>query len=241
MQKAQSGKFAYFLSKKVGKAIMDYKMLEDGDRILVAVSGGKDSLTLLKILEQRRSFVPIKYELVVVYVDMGYGSAYRKALEKYLKDSGCEYHIKKINIVKNEKDRKANCFWCAWNRRKVLFEAADELGCNKVALGHHKDDIIETFFLNLIFNGEISAISPRQELFKGKIVIIRPLAYVEERECRRFARDNNFPKLHSNCPNSGKTQRSQAAKLIQQMEKMSPDFKTNVFRSLRRIKEEYLP
>ncbi|MDD5356231.1 MAG: ATP-binding protein [Candidatus Omnitrophica bacterium] len=238
--KNKTGGFAYFLSKKVGKAIMDYKMLDDGDKILVAVSGGKDSLTLLKILQQRRSFVPIKYKLIVLYVDMGYGRAYRKALEKYLKDSGCEYRIKKVSIVKNTKGGKVDCFWCSWNRRKAIFDAAAKLGCNKIAMGHHKDDIVQTFFLNLIFQGEISAISPRQELFGGKIVIIRPLAYLEENECRRFARDNNFPKLRSNCPNSGKTQRSQVAKLIRQMEGMSPNFKTNVFRSLRRIKKEYL-
>ncbi|MDD5006229.1 MAG: ATP-binding protein [Candidatus Omnitrophica bacterium] len=240
MKKEKPEGFSYFLSKKVGKAIMDYKMLEDGDKILVAVSGGKDSMTLLKILEQRRAFTPIKYELVVTHVDMGYKCIHPKILEKYLKDNGYSYHFKKVDILKNTSRDKINCFWCSWNRRKALFETAAKLGCRKIALGHHKDDIVQTFLLNLIFQGEISAMSPRQELFKGKIVLIRPLAYLEEKECQRFAKENNFPIVHCQCPNAGKTQRNQTAKLIKQFEKMSPQFKTNIFRSLQRIKREYL-
>lgn len=236
----KSDKFSYSLSKKIGKATMDYKMLNDGDRILVAVSGGKDSMTLLKILEQRRSFVPIKYELVAVHVDMGYKCIQPKVLEKYFKNNGYEYYVKKIDILKETPREKMTCFWCSWNRRKALFSAADKLGCNKIALGHHKDDIVQTFLLNLVFQGEISTMSPCQKLFNGKITIIRPLAYVEEKECQRFARENDFPISHCTCPNAGKTQRWQVAKLIQQIEKMSPNFKTNIFLSLQRIKKEYL-
>lgn len=219
---------------------MDYKMLGNGDRILIAVSGGKDSMTLLKILEERRSFVPIKYELVAVHVDMGYKCIHPKILGQYLEKNSFKYYIKKLNILKETPREKMTCFWCSWNRRKALFEAADKLGCNKIALGHHKDDIIQTFLLNLVFQGEISTMSPRQELFNGKIVIIRPLVYVEEKDCQRFAKENNFPIPHCRCPNAGKTQRAQVAKLIKQIEKMSPNSKTNIFRSLQRIKKEYL-
>ncbi|MDD5618514.1 MAG: ATP-binding protein [Candidatus Omnitrophica bacterium] len=231
--KKEKEKFAYFLSKKVGRAITDYKMLDANDKILVAVSGGKDSLTLLKILQERLSFSPVKYELIAVHVDMGYKCIHPKILEKYFKDNGYKYYIKKVDILKNTERKDINCFWCSWNRRKAIFEAANKLGCTKVALGHHKDDIIQTFFLNLIFQGEISAISPRQELFKGKITLIRPLVYLEEKECEIFAKDNKFPLPHCSCPNAGKTQRDEVAKLIRKMEKMSPDFKTNVFRSLK--------
>jgi len=240
INKKTSKKFAFFLSKRIGKAIMDYNMLSDGDKILVAISGGKDSMTVLKILEERRSFVPIKYELVAVHVDMGYKCIHPKILEKYLKENGYNYYFKKVNILKDIPRDKITCFWCSWNRRKALFEAADKLGCNKVALGHHKDDIIQTFLLNLVFQGEISTMAPRQELFNGKIVIIRPLAYVEEKDCERFAKENNFPIPHCACPNAGKTQRAQVGKLIKQIEKMSPNFKTNIFRSLQRVRKEYL-
>jgi tRNA 2-thiocytidine biosynthesis protein TtcA len=171
---------------------------------------------------------------------MGYKCIHPKILEKYFVDNGYNYHIKKVNILKKTPREKMTCFWCSWNRRKALFEAANKLGCNKVALGHHKDDIIQTFLLNLVFQGEISTMSPKQELFGGKIVLIRPLAYVEEKGCERFAKENNFPLPHCSCPNAGKTQRDKVAKLIKQIEKMSPNFKTNIFRSLQRIKREYL-
>ena len=238
--KDKQSKFAYFLSKKVGKAITDYNMLDDKDRILVAVSGGKDSFTLLKILNQRRSFVPIKYDITAVHIDMGYRCIHPKILEKYFKQNGYQYHIEKIDILKNTPREKITCFWCSWNRRKALFQTAEKLGCTKIALGHHKDDIIQTFLLNLIFNGEISAMNPKQELFEGKINLIRPLAYVEERETERFAKENNFPMPHCSCPNANNTKRAEVAKLIRKLEKMSPQFKTNVFRSLQRIKREYL-
>ncbi|MFC1708917.1 ATP-binding protein [Candidatus Omnitrophota bacterium] len=230
----------YSLSKKIGKAMGDYKMLSDGDKVLVAVSGGKDSMTMLKILEERRSSVPVKHDLVAVHVDMGYKCVQPKILEKYFKSNGVKYHFKKLNILKKTPREQMTCFWCSWNRRKALFSVAEKLGCNKIALGHHKDDIIQTFFLNLIFQGEISTMTPRQELFDGKVAIIRPLAYVEEHECERFAKENDFPIPHCRCPNAGKTQRAKVAKLIQQIQKMSPNFKTNIFRSLQRVKKEYL-
>jgi len=238
-EKKQS-KFAYFLSKKVGKAITDYKMLDNGDRIVVAVSGGKDSLTLLKILDNRRRFVPIKYELIAVHIDMGYKCIHPSILEKYLNQNGYQYHIEKVDILGNHHREEINCFWCSWNRRKALFKIAEKLGCTKIALGHHLDDIIQTFFLNLIFNGEISAMNPKQELFEGKIQLIRPLAYVQEQETERFARENNFPTPHCRCPNADNTKRTEVAKLIEKLEKLSPQFKTNVFRSLQRIKRQYL-
>jgi len=240
MAKTKDSGFSYFLSKKVGKAIMDYKMLEDGDTVLVAVSGGKDSLTLLKILDERRKFVPIKYDLIAVYVDMGYNKKDVKFMRNFFKKNNYKYHIEKSLDVKNTPKEKINCFWCSWNRRKELFLAANKLGCTKLAMGHHKDDIVETFMLNLIFQGEISTMSPKQELFKGKITIIRPLSYVEKKETALFAKINKFKCLSCSCSMSGKTKRAKIAKIIKQCEEMTPGFKTNICRSLSRIKEEYL-
>ena len=239
-KKEKPSKLGVSISKKVGRAIMDYKMLEDGDRILVAVSGGKDSLTLLKILDDRRAFVPIKYEIIAVHVDMGYKCIHPKIIRKYFKDQGYGHHIEKINILKETPREKITCFWCSWNRRKALFQAAEKLGCGKIALGHHKDDIVQTFLLNLFFQGEISAMNPNQELFEGKINIIRPLAYIEEKETERFSKENKFPVPHCRCPNANTNKRKQVAKLLKQVERMSPNFKTNVFKSLGRIKREYL-
>lgn len=231
---------AYFLSKKIGKAITDYNMIDEGDRIMVAVSGGKDSLSLLRILEHRRSFVPVRYEVIAAHIDMGYNCLQTAALKKYFKKNGYEYYIKKTGVLKGKKISDINCFWCSWNRRKALFELADKLGCRKIALGHHKDDIIETILLNLFFNGEISTMRPKQELFKGKIAIIRPLAYAEEKEVARFSRENHFPHARCSCPNSDRTKRAAMERIIKGLEKSCPNIKTNIFKSVQRIKKDYL-
>ena len=230
----------YYISKSVGKAIMDYNMITAGDKILVAVSGGKDSLTLLRVLNDRRKFVPIKYDLLAVHVDMGYPCQHPKTLAEYFKSMDIDYHIEKIDILKGKSRKEISCFWCSWNRRKALFETAVRLGCTKVALGHHMDDIIETVLLNLFFRGEISAMCPKQELFKGKITIIRPLAYVEEDLIRKFAKDLDFPHHKCACPNSLTSKRTKVEQIIKDLGKISPDIKKNIFRSVKRVKHDYL-
>lgn len=230
----------YYISKRVGRAIMDYRMLSDGDKIAVAVSGGKDSLTLLRVLHDRRKFVPIKYDILAVYIDLGYPRSCAQRLEKYFRKIGVKYHIKKVDALKKTKKKDINCFWCSWNRRKALFETAHRFGCTKVALGHHKDDIVETILLNLFFQGEISAMAPKQELFKGKIIIIRPLAYVEEYMIKRFAKEENLPHETCVCPNSITSNRTKVAKIISVLKKTCPEIKTNIFKSVKRVKEDYL-
>lgn len=233
-------KTGFFLSKKVGKAITDYGMIQANDRILVAVSGGKDSLCLLNILRYRQSFVPVKYELLAAHVDMGYHCVHPKVLEGYLEKEGYRHYIKKIDILKGKDRSSISCFWCAWNRRKALFETAEKFGCQKIALGHHKDDIIQTILLNIFFNGEISAMTPKQELFGGKITIIRPLAYVEEKEIIRFGRQIDFPHPRCKCPNADISKRNKVAGIIKDLEKICPNTKSNIFNALKRIKKDYL-
>jgi tRNA 2-thiocytidine biosynthesis protein TtcA len=230
----------FYISKRVGKAIIDYDMLAEGDKVAVAVSGGKDSLTLLNVLNDRRQFVPIKYELFAVHIDLGYPCQHPKVLAEYFKKLGINYHIEKVDILKGKTRKDISCFWCSWNRRKALFETAVRFGCSKVALGHHKDDIVETVLLNLFFHGEISAMAPKQELFNGKIVIIRPLTYVDEDMIRRFAREANFPHEKCACPNSLTSNRTKITQILKELEKLNPDVKTNIFRSIKRIKKDYL-
>ncbi len=230
----------FYISKRVGRAIMDYKMLSDGDKIAVAVSGGKDSLTLLKVLHDRRKFVPIKYDVLAVHIDLGYPRSIAGKLEKYFKKIGVKYHIEKVDVLKKTAKKDINSFWCSWNRRKALFEAANRLKCTKVALGHHKDDIVETILLNLFFQGEISAMAPKQELFKGKITIIRPLAYVEEYMTKRFAREEGLAQETCVCPNSIISNRTKMAKIIADLKRTCPEVKTNIFKSVKRIKQDYL-
>ena len=138
------------LSKKIGRAIADYGMIKDGDRILVAVSGGKDSLTLLKLLSERKKFVPIRYDILALHVDLGYRCVNKDVLKKFLEDNGYPYHFKKLDILKGKRRKDITCFWCSWNRRKALFEAAQTYGCSTIALGHHKDDIAQTIQFMLI-------------------------------------------------------------------------------------------
>ncbi len=231
----------HFFSKKVGRAIFDYKMIEDGDNILVAVSGGKDSLSLLKILQYRQKFCPIKYKLIAVHIDLGYKCVSSGMLSNYFEKCGVDYKIVNANILKDCASRKdITCFWCSWNRRKALFETAQELKCVKIAFGHHQDDIAETILMNMFFNAEISGMNPRQELFKGKISIIRPLAYVGEKEVVRFAKAQDFPEHKCCCPNAGKTRRNDVKEIITSLEKHSPSLRTNICRSIKRVKEEYI-
>lgn len=216
----------------------DYGMIHSGDKILVGVSGGKDSLTLLKVLWERRNFVPIRYDILAVHVDLGFSGSSLEPLKDFLKQEGYPFIVRKKKLAE-PKDKK-NCFWCSWNRRRQLFEEAKKQGCNKIALGHHKDDIVETILMNLFFEGEISGMSPCQELFKGKIHIIRPLAYVEEKDIAEYVQQMSFPVAHCLCPQAGFTQRAAVKKMIAQLEKTAPGVKSNIFHSLKRIKKDYL-
>jgi len=228
------------ISKRMGRAIIDHKMIDDGDRIVVAVSGGKDSLTLLKVLNDRRKFVPIKYDIVAVHVDFGYHPREVKALAGYFRKIKVEYHIEKSNVLKKTDPRDINCFWCSWNRRKALFCAADRLKCRKVAFGHHKDDIAQTMLMNLFFHGEISTMCPRQELFKGKIVIIRPMAYVEESLIKQFSAEQGFKTFLCRCPQADLSKRRKVARIISDISKICPEVTTNILKSTSRIKKDYL-
>jgi tRNA 2-thiocytidine biosynthesis protein TtcA len=228
-----------YISTRIGKAISDYRIIEDGDRILVAVSGGKDSLTMLRLLNERKKWAPVKYELIAMHVETDFrcgGCVHTKALKEFFGKEGVKYRFGRIRV--RGKDGRVSCFWCSWNRRKALFTAADRLKCNKVALGHHKDDIVETLLLNLFYHGEFSAMNPRQELFGGKVTIIRPLCYVEEKSLKRFARESGFPSQVCRCPNSQDSKRRMMKGFVRKVERGCAHAKTNIFRSIARVKKD---
>lgn len=236
----KAGPFKKAVQKKIGRAIADYHMLKDGDKILVGVSGGKDSLILLKLLLERRVFVPIKYDVIACYVDLGHKTARVPILKEYIEKQECPFYIVKKKIFKKGNDAKLTCFWCSWNRRKALFSLAQQYGCNKIALGHHKDDIVTTILMNLLFEGQISAMVPSQEIFKGGITLIRPLAYLEEEELQRFAQLYEIPAADIACPVGKKTKRALVQGFIDEVKLECPNVKTNIFKSLQRIKKDYL-
>ena len=227
----------------VGKAIHHYGLIQDGDRILVAVSGGKDSLSLLHLLKERLKRVPIHYDLFTVHIDLGFDSGRADILRDYFEEEDLTYHIEFTDIGKranSSENRENPCFLCAWERRKKLFQLANRFKCNKVALGHHKDDIIETLLLNIFYSGEISTMLPLQSLFKGKITIIRPLSLLEEKKIEKFAQALHLPVGSSGCPSSGRTKRKEVKEIIETLSRKNHRVKGNIFRSLSNIKMDYM-
>jgi tRNA 2-thiocytidine biosynthesis protein TtcA len=232
----------FSISKKVGQAIADYQMLQDGDKVLVAVSGGKDSLSLLRLLKYRQGFIPIKFEILAVFIDSGIPDFPVKTLVEFFEREEIPYKIKKVDILKGKRWEDINCFLCARRRRKALFDLADKLKFNKIALGHHLDDIAETILLNLFYHGEIGAMCPKQELFKGKLTLIRPLAYVPEDLLRRLAKQGGYDTVDKfRCPNSDKSKRELMTKIIALVGEHNPHVKKNIVAALQNIKKEYLP
>jgi tRNA 2-thiocytidine biosynthesis protein TtcA len=230
------------IRSQMGRAIHRYGMIADGDRILVAVSGGKDSLSLLHLLFERKRRVPIRYELIPVHIDLGFGEGHTDHLRSHFEGKGLTYHVERTEIGKRAhgpENRENPCFLCAWERRKRIFELAKAYDCNKVALGHHKDDIVETLLLNMLYTGEFSTMLPIQPLFKGKLTLIRPLALIDEKQIARFARELALPVGSSACPSCGGTKRQEMKELVHALEKKNPRAKANLFRCLSNVKMEY--
>jgi tRNA 2-thiocytidine biosynthesis protein TtcA len=226
----------------MGKAIHSYGLIQDGDRILIGVSGGKDSLALLHLLHERRNRVPIHYELIPVHIDLGFDTKRAEILKDFFQAHNLPYHVEFTDIGKKAngpENRENPCFLCSWERRKRLFHLAYRLECNKIALGHHKDDIIETLLLNIFYSAEISTMLPSQKLFKGKITLIRPLALLEEKKVERFAREIGLPFGPSGCPASEKTKRKEIKELIELLQKKNHRVKGNIFRALSNVKLNY--
>jgi tRNA(Ile)-lysidine synthase TilS/MesJ len=239
----EENKIIRSILKKVGKALGDYKMIDNNDNILVGVSGGKDSLTLIDVLKEKQKKIPVKFNLFAVIVDFGFSNSPDcfKEVENYLKNIGVEYNVIKKPLPKSE--RRFNCFWCSWNRRKEIFLLAKKLNCRKVALGHNLDDIIVTFLMNLFYHGEISTMPAKLEIFKGEIVLIRPLVYLTSEETKVYSEVKNLPVVNYKCPyyDSNNIQRRHyILNIVNDLQKYYPNIKLNIFNSLKKIRKEYL-
>ncbi len=242
------------LKRWIGRAIHGYGMLEEGDFIITGLSGGEDSLVLLYFLSEWRKKIHKNYRILAVHLDMGFPRSdpieYKervKWLKTFAQDLGAEFLMKETDcglqaLEVAEKGNKNPCFVCSWHRRKHLFRLAEELGANKLALGHHLDDVIVTFFLNLFYHGEISSIVPMQEMFKGKLCIIRPLFLVEKKLIKSFVKKMEWPILKNPCPFAEKTKRKFLENYIKEhIFSLDPKVKKSIIRAMFNVKTDYLP
>lgn len=224
---------------------MDYGMIEQGDRVLVGVSGGADSLALLDLLNSPMVFVP-QFSLLAVNIDPGFDKEYRgyEQLEHFLRGSSCDYVMEKTDngpLSHSPYNKKNPCFLCSRLRRKRLFEIAAERECNKIALAHHRDDIITTLLINLFYGREISTMLPDQPIFQGKMHIIRPLAYIKESLLKKYAREQGLPVVESTCPSSKTSRRIYIKELLKELEKDNKDICRNLWHAMNHAKPDYLP
>jgi tRNA 2-thiocytidine biosynthesis protein TtcA len=229
--------------RAVGRAIHQYQMISDGDRIAVGLSGGKDSLTLMWTLDERRSRIPIHYSLVAVHIDLGFEGNPTRLIENYCKKMGYKLRVEHTDYGRqghSEENRENPCFLCSRLRRKRLFELAHQLGCNKLALGHHMDDIIETLFLNMFYSGEISTMVPYQPFFKGKLTVIRPLAFLDESTINRFVEYHGFPEFRNPCPTARISKRHEMKEMLDSLYQTNKKIKGNIFRAMSHVKLDYL-
>jgi tRNA 2-thiocytidine biosynthesis protein TtcA len=233
------------LCRLVGQAIGDFGMIEDGDKVMVCVSGGKDSYAMLDILLKLRERAPINFEIVAVNLDQKQPNFPADILPNYLKRLGVPFHIEEqdtYSIVKRViPEGKTTCSLCSRLRRGILYRVADELGATKIALGHHRDDILETLMLNLFYAGKLKGMPPKLRSDDGKHMVIRPLAYVPERLLERYAVDMNFPIIPCDLCGSQPNLQRQAMKLmLRDWEKKHPGRVENLFRSMHHIVPSHL-
>jgi tRNA 2-thiocytidine biosynthesis protein TtcA len=233
------------LKKWLEKAVLDYNMIEEGDRVLVGVSGGADSLALLDLLNTPMVYVP-PFSLIAVNIDPGFDPTYTDydKLEKYLRENSIDHYMEKTDIgplSHSDYNKKNPCFLCSRLRRKRIFEVAAERGCTKIAFAHHKDDIIETLLINLFFGREISTMMPQQTIFQGRLHIIRPFAYIGEDLIKKYVKEQRLPSAKNKCPTSNTSRRIYIKKLLKKMERDNKNVRNNIYKALRHIRSDYLP
>lgn len=230
------------LLKKFHKACADYALIEDGDHILVGLSGGKDSLALVEFLGKRSQIYKPRFKVTALHVrvkerdyqtDLSY-------LESFCRNVKVPFIVRDVEIGE-EGDDSNPCFLCAWYRRKTLFNIAQELGCNKIALGHHRDDVIETLLMNLIFQGSFASMPPKLQLDKMPLQIIRPLCMIDEADLIKYAEQQGYQKQVKLCPFEHISSRQKVKDLLSKIKTINPEAMDSMYGAMTNIKTDYLP
>lgn len=240
------------ITKRFHKACADYGLIADGDHILIGLSGGKDSLALVELLGKRAQVYIPHFQVTAVHVrvkerayrsDLSYLEHFCQSVKVPLivKDTEIAIPATPLKNADATHKQKDPCFLCAWYRRKALFDTAQELGCNKIALGHHKDDIVETLLMNLVFQGSISTIAPLLQMDKMPLQMIRPLCLIEEKDLQRYAELSGYQKQIKLCPFEKESSRSDVKQLLKQLEMLNPNVRNSVWSAMENIKQDYLP
>ena len=233
------------LSRALARAIAEFEMIDEGDQILVAVSGGKDSYTMLHLLRALQRKAPVRFWLKVVNVDQGHPGYPGHLLREYMAREGHDFAMIEEDTYSIVKDKiptgKTYCSLCSRLRRGILYRVAKELGCNKIALGHHRDDVLQTLLLNLFFAGQLASMPPKLLGDDGRLVVIRPLVYCAEEDIRAFAEVAGFPILPCDlCGSQEQLQRKQVGRMIDQLEAQRPGTKAVMLAALKNVRSSHL-
>jgi tRNA 2-thiocytidine biosynthesis protein TtcA len=229
----------------MGRCIADYQLIEPGDRVMVAISGGKDSYTLLHLLERARQRAPVRFEIIAVHLDQGQPGYDGAALEAWLEQQGYAHRIVRKDTYRLVTDRipegQTYCSMCSRLRRGILYNVAEDLGCTKIALGHHRDDAIETLMLNMMFNGALSAMPARLRSDDGRNTVIRPLLYSSERDIAAYAEQLDFPIIPCNlCGSQENLWRQQVKEMLDELETRAPKVRQSMLAALKNVHTSHL-
>ncbi len=231
------------IERRFSKGVVEYGLIEEGDKILIGLSGGKDSLALVELLGRRSRIFKPRFSVVAVHVVMK--NIPYQSDEDYLRGHceryGVPYLRYETSFDPSTDSRKSPCFLCSWNRRKALFTVAKEHQCNKIALGHHMDDILETLLMNLTYQGAFSTMPPRLVMKKFDMTIIRPMCLVHESDLMELARMRGYRKQVKNCPYESQSGRSDMKEILRQLEKMNPEARYSLWGSMSNVQSELLP
>ena len=231
------------IERRFNKGVVQYNLIEEGDKILIGLSGGKDSLALIELLGRRARIFKPRFSVVAVHIVMK-NIPYQSNLEylrAHAETFGVPLVVYETSFDPSTDTRKSPCFLCSWNRRKALFTVAKEQGCNKIALGHHMDDILETLLMNLTYQGAFSTMPPRLVMKKFDMTIIRPMCLVHEADLVELAALRHYQKQVKNCPYESQSSRSDMKGILRQLEAMNPEARYSLWGSMTNVQEDLLP